>query len=75
MTTRRDYQCNLCHTFITNGTGRGIHHKAGPHLNFTTLMQAENHLCDNCVSALQEAFRDVIRHSLDVPLEGHCGSK
>jgi hypothetical protein len=61
MTTVRSYQCNLCRTTIRDvgvgSLGRGFTFGHG-RLEWNTVSQCENHLCDNCVNALQASFRD-----------------
>jgi hypothetical protein len=59
MTTRREFECNLCHERIAGGSGkigRGVEF-CQQGIKWVTIQQAENHLCDSCVQALQESFR------------------
>lgn len=57
MTTKRTYECNLCRMSIQTGRpGRGILFKATG-LEWASPLAAENHLCDECVNSLMEAFR------------------
>lgn len=57
MTTKRTYECNLCRSSVRDGVGRGF--KFGNRrLDWTTIQDAENHLCDPCVEAFATAIRD-----------------
>ena len=57
MTAKRSYECNLCKMpIVGDRLGRGV--EFGPNrINWVTCLQAENHLCDDCVHQLMAAFR------------------
>jgi hypothetical protein len=60
MTTKRNYECNLCRLSIqpTGRIGRGV--KFGSNgIEWTSPLNAENHLCDDCVNSLMAAFRSL----------------
>lgn len=57
MTTKRSYECNLCRSAIRDGNGRGFAFGNG-RLDWVTVQQAENHICDECVGKLMTSFRD-----------------
>lgn len=57
MTTIRQYQCNLCRSTVRDGNGRGFRFGHG-RLDWTTLSDAENHLCDHCVKCLVVSIQD-----------------
>lgn len=57
MTTKRTYECNVCRVSAQDGHMRGFmfgHRR----VDWTTIQQAENHICDNCVTMLMVSFRD-----------------
>jgi hypothetical protein len=61
MTTKRTYQCNVCGSEIKNGViGRGLKWVGSEEIEWTTVQQSENHICDRCCNALQAAFRGPI---------------
>lgn len=57
MTTKRTYECNVCRSVVSDGTGRGFRF-AHERVDWTTLYDAENHICDRCVKSLMNSFRD-----------------
>ncbi len=57
MTTIRQYQCNLCRNTIRDGNGRGFKFGHG-RLDWDTVQQTENHLCDDCVRLLMASLQD-----------------
>ena len=64
MTTRRNYECNLCRTSIKDrghddrgyleGVGIIFANSPNPPMKFTNCMDAENHICMGCVSGLKD---------------------
>ena len=63
MTTKRTYTCNLCGDATQEGAGVGVIFSSHrPHkIKFTVPMNAENHLCQNCLTAIDEAHRETAR--------------
>ena len=51
MTTRRAYECNLCHSAIKENKGRGFNF-GHDRLDWVAMHSVENHLCDDCVGKL-----------------------
>ncbi len=63
MTTRRTHTCNLCHGNVPNeAAGVGLLWEAGNSLRLTTPGQAETHICQSCLSALQTALDNLRAH-------------
>jgi len=56
MTTRKTYECNFCGSTIRDDKGRGL--KWGYQgLEWDSIQQVENHLCDGCATNLYKLFQ------------------
>lgn len=58
MTTRRTHNCNLCHANVFDGNGVGLTWGAQNAIKLTTPGQAETHVCQACITALETALED-----------------
>ena len=60
MTTRRLFECNLCHSPTIDEDGRGFSWYTtaqGETIEWsTTMVGAENHICNRCIRALYGAI-------------------
>lgn len=69
MTTKRTFECNVCHSPIFDARGRGFSF-GSDRVEWKALFQAENHICNHCIKALEISFRDSgIQELID---EGNC---
>lgn len=63
MTTRRSHSCNLCHANIGEACGVGLVWGADRHqIKLTTPGNAETHVCQDCITALETALADQREH-------------
>lgn len=58
MTTRRTHTCELCRDGVVDGTGVGIKFGMTHRIELTVPSNAETHLCQKCIDALQDALRE-----------------
>jgi nanoRNase/pAp phosphatase (c-di-AMP/oligoRNAs hydrolase) len=64
MTTTRTHQCNLCRTYVQDGTGVGLRWGGHPEaITFTILSGAENHVCQKCLTQIEKAILDQRKHA------------
>lgn len=62
MTTRRTHTCNLCHGNVaSDGGGVGLHWGLNNTIKFTTPGQAETHICQPCIGALETTLQEMRR--------------
>lgn len=76
MTTQKIYSCNLCDMPIDPAAlpGTGIIFGARNSIRFSTLAEAENHICNACLDALaaaRSAVRDLAPKPEFVPAADH----
>lgn len=62
MTTRRSYSCNLCHTNVGDGSGVGLVW-ADRQIKLTVPSNAETHVCQDCITALETALDEQREHT------------
>lgn len=53
MTTRRTYECNICHDHIEQETGIGLLYVTGK-FKKVHVREAENHICNKCIVNIVE---------------------
>lgn len=61
MTTRRSYSCNLCHGTVPETGGVGLRWLANNAIRFTTPGDAETHICQPCIGALETTLQEMRR--------------
>lgn len=63
MTTQRTHTCNLCHGSVANEvSGVGVRWTTNRDIEFTTPGQAETHVCQTCLGAIEKALEDLRLH-------------
>jgi hypothetical protein len=62
MTTSRTHTCNLCRGLVVGGTGVGLLWKTWKEISLTTPGNAETHVCQECLDALEAALGALREH-------------